>query len=348
MNNREKAALIWLAVALTAGLTKPDIRSALLGVVKAFGRPIIIGPLLVLAGWTVGLASIAHTFGLWRVDVRNDTIAWFLTVGFGLFFSLEQVREAGYFRRWARRALALTAFVEGFANLEAFSLPAELVFVPVLAVLGGMLAISESKEEYAPVRRLLNGLLSLTGVCLLVYVVVRLATDFNAGHALRAMALPIWLTLGSLPFVYAFGLRAEYEQAFLRIDFRTRDPVQRRRAKRALFRTAKMRASDVAGFAGHWIEDLTSARSDDDAWVIAKRWRKTWRSERRAELMSSAQGLMREWLTEDDPTFAEIHADTLRHCWEGLDREQRAALKADGLHLARKFARADAVHSLPD
>jgi hypothetical protein len=55
---------------------------------------------------------------------------------------------------------------------------------------------------------------------------------------------------------------------------------------------------------------------------------------------------MREWLTQTDPTLAEIHADTLRRSWERLDCEQRATLKAEGLRLAPSPA-ADEVRALP-
>jgi hypothetical protein len=347
VNNREKATLIWLAIALAAALTQAEIRESLWACVKAFASIKIVGPLLALAGWTIGLVVIAHSVGLWEADVRNDTVYWFLTIGLAFVFSLKKVTEGGFFRKTTRRALALTAFVEGFSNLAVFGLALELVLLPFVTFLAVLLVVSESKEEYAPVRRLLNGLLTIVGVCVLVYVAVRVAGDFDASHTLRALALPVWLTIGSVPFVYVFAVLVGYEQAFMRIDLHTDDPTHSRRAKRALLRAANLRAAEVGGFTRHWISDLASAESTADARAVMRRWRKTWRTELHAERIEDARAYMEEWLTQDEPALAEIHADALRRSWDRLDHEQRATLKAERLRVAPRTV-ADDLRALPD
>jgi hypothetical protein len=347
VNNREKATLIWMGIALAAALMSREIRGSLWDVVKAFLAPMVIGPVLALAAWTAGLCALAHTVGLWKTDVRNDSVLWFVTVGLAFFFSLENITEGGFFRKTARRAVALTAFVEAFANLEVFGLAVELVCLPIIVLLGLMLVVSEGKDEYAPTRSFLNGLLTIIGLCVLAYVLVRLATHFDAGHTVRAFALPVWLTIGSMPFIYAFALLAEYEQAFLQIDFRTDDPSRRRRAKRALLRGANVRVAELGGFAGHWIRDLTSADSDDAAHVLIRRWRATWREERHSERAHDAREYMKDWLTATEPALREVYADMLRSRWEHLDGDQRATLKAEGLRRAPRRL-ADDVRALPE
>jgi hypothetical protein len=341
------ATLIWLGIALVAALTSRDIRGSLWACIRAFASPKIVVPLLLFAGWTVGLVMLAHTAGLWEADVRSDTVVWFVTAGVALFFSLDRATEGGFFRRTARRAVAIAALVEGFVNLEVFGLGAELGFLPVMALLGGMLVVSEGKAEYAPTRSFLNGLLSIIGACVLAYVLVRLATHFDTGHTARALALPIWLTFGSIPFVYAFALLAEYEQAFMRIDFHADDPSRRRRAKRALLRTATLQVTELGGFTGHWIGDLASAESDEAARLVTQQWRAGWRAEQRSERLDDAREYMSGWLAQTAPAHREIYGDTLRESWEGLDSDQRATLKAGGLRRAsRRFA--DEIRALPD
>lgn len=347
MNNREKATLIWLAIALAAALTNREIRGALWQVVKSFAQPKVLGPVLSLAGWTVGLVAVAHAVDLWKPDVRNDTVTWFITVGMVFYFSLDKVTEGGFFGKTARRAVAATVFAEGFVNLAVFPLAAELALLPLVTFLVMLVAFSDGKEEYAPAHGFLNGLLSIVGGCFFVYAAVRLAEDFDAGHTLRALVLPVWLALGVMPFIYGFGLLAEYQQAFLRIDRRTDDPSNRRRAKRSLLRAANVRASELAGFTGHWIWDLASAESSHEAQAVMQRWREAWRSEQRASRLSGAREFMREWLTQTDPALAEIHADALLRSWERLDAEQRAAPKAEGRRLAPR-ALADDLRALPD
>lgn len=336
MNNREVATLIWLAVGLALALRRSELRTLLLSLVKdAVG---LLVPLVLFACWIGGLVVLAHAVGLWEADVRNDTVVWFLTVGVGLLFSLKKVTEPRFFRNAAGRAFALTVFVEAFMNLGVFSLPVELVLLPVITSLAVLALFTE----------LANRVLAVIGACAFVYVLVRVATDFDAGHTFRALSLPVWLTIGSLPFVYAFGLVAEYEQAFRRIDFRTDDRVKRRRAKLALIQAAHFRVAELGGFAMHWISDLAGAESSVEARAIARRWRKAWRAEQHAQRMDDARAYMEQWLTQTDPAMQDIWADTVHRSWDRLDREQRATLKAEAADRASNGAVAGAIRSLPD
>jgi hypothetical protein len=143
--------------------------SLAVGVVEAFLAPKVIGPILALAAWVVGLCAAAHMMGLWDTDVRNDTVVWFVTVGVVFFFSLERVSAGGFFRSTARRAIAVTVFVEAFVNLAVLPLLVEFFLLPVAGFLAVMAAFSEGKEEYAPVRRLVNSLLGAIGSGLLLF-----------------------------------------------------------------------------------------------------------------------------------------------------------------------------------
>jgi hypothetical protein len=348
VNNREKATLIWLGIALVVVLLRmPDIRGLLWQSVKLFVHPRVLGSILLLAAWTVGLVAAAHTVGLWTVDERNDTVTWFVTVGIAFFFSLPKVEEGGFFHHTARRAVAATAFVAAFVNLAQFGLIVELLLLPFVTFLVMLDAFTATRDEVAVVHRLGNRLLSFVGVCFLGYSAVRLVADFDPGHTLRALVQPVWLAFGVMPFIYVVGLWSAYQQAFLRIDFRTDDPSSRRRAKRALVRAANVRACELGGFATHWIGDLASAESSTDARAVMRRWRKTWRSERQEERLEDAREYMEEWLTQDDPALAEIWADTLRRSWDRLDGEQRASLKREGLRLAARTL-AHELRALPD
>lgn len=328
-------------------LTQPGLRGSLWSIAKSSMHPAVLGPTTALLGWTVGLASLAHVGGLWESDLRADTGYWFITVGLGLLASFKEHSDPAFLRHTIRRAVGLTALMEGFANLEVFGLVAE-IFLPFMVLLGGTLAVSESDQGGTPVHALITKVLSLVGLSVLVYVGIRLAADFDAGHTARALALPVWLTFGSLPFTYAFALVVEYQAAFDRIDSRTDDVAQRRRAKRALLRAANVRLAELAGFSGHWIWDLASTESDADARVVAQRWRQIWRAEQHAQRMRDARAYMETWLTLTDATLADIHTSSLRRAWERLDGGQRETLKAEGVRLARNATEVEALRRLPD
>jgi hypothetical protein len=93
-------------------------------------------------------------------------------------------------------------------------------------------AVSENNQEHALVYRLVNGVLTAVGVALAAFVAVRLVVDFDAAKTGRSLALPVWLTLGTMPLIYIVGLLSAYQQAFGGIDLHTDDPAQRRRGFR--------------------------------------------------------------------------------------------------------------------
>jgi hypothetical protein len=150
-----------------------------------------------------------------------------------------------------------------------------------------------------------------------------------------------------MPLIYLVGLWSRYEQAFLRIGFRTDDPASRRRAKRALVRAVRCRATDAGGFAGHWIYDLAHAESPQAARAVMQRFRASWRSERHAERLSNARANLNLWIDETDQTLADIHWDALRLSWERLDPDQRAQLREEATRLSRANGALDALRTLP-
>lgn len=206
-----------------------------------------------------------------------------------LFFSLETTAREGFFRRAARRSVKAAVFVEAFANLVVLPLSVELVLVPVLTFVTLLAVFSERDEGYAPVHRVMSGVLSLIGTALFVYVTVSLATDFNEGHTLRALALPVWLSLGSLPFIYGVGLWSAYQQASIRINFATDHPAERRRVRRALLRVAKIRAADVAALYGGSIHDVAAADSPAEARARIRRYLDSVRAERLSDGFDEAE-----------------------------------------------------------
>ena len=185
VNDREIASVAWLALVLVAGATKPDVRTACWQVVKSFLHPKVLGSVVVLAAWTVGLAALAHQVGLWESDVLSDTVVWFLTGG--------------------HRVLLLAA-ERGRARLLPSNGP----------------TCSQA--------------LLCSSNC------------FKAEETTQKLLLPVWLTLGVMPLIYAVGLWSAYEQAFVRIHLATDDRASRRSAKWALLRVAHLRATDVSAF----------------------------------------------------------------------------------------------------
>jgi hypothetical protein len=83
---------------------------------------------------------------------------------------------------------------------------------------------------------------------------------------LLSFALPIWLTLASLPFVFLFSLYATYETTFVRIDLAANeDKNARRRAKAALIASFHLRNRALYAFTGKAPGELANATSWGEA-----------------------------------------------------------------------------------
>jgi len=68
-----------------------------------------------------------------------------------------------------RDGLKISVILEFIVNLHVLGLGWELILVPIAAILTCLLVVAESKEEFRPVRSILNSLLVLLGLGLLAY-----------------------------------------------------------------------------------------------------------------------------------------------------------------------------------
>lgn len=256
MNNREWALVTWGVVAVIAMLCSRDLRSSIASLVRTFFGPKIFIPILIFAGYMSGITMLARSFGLWSTDLLGSTTLWFVVGGIVLFVRSTGVSEQpDFMRHQFRRAVGVGAFLEAFVGLYVFSLPVELVLLPALALIAAMAAVAEMDEQYATTRKLLQGLMAFASVAFIIYSAVHVA-DASGAHLaddVHKIVLPVWLTIGALPFIYVLGLYAAYEMSFLRIDFcHWADTRARRRAKLALLLGVNLRARPLGSFGGPW------------------------------------------------------------------------------------------------
>ena len=110
-----------------------------------------------------------------------------------------------------------------------------------------------------------GALLIAASVAILSYVAVSLLHNWSVvdkGGLLREFALPVWLTVGALPFVYAVGLVDAYRSALGRIDRRSEaGRCASVKSKLALLMTFHVRARRVGKLSAPLELHLASAGS---------------------------------------------------------------------------------------
>jgi hypothetical protein len=139
-----------------------------------------------------------------------------------------------------------------------------------------MSAVVVTKPEYRQVKKLVDAVMAIAGVFVLGYVADSIARhwrQFDELGAFRQLALPVWLTLGVLPLLYAFSLLVNYEMAFLRCGWSGGDRRSVRRTKLALLFTLNVRTHAVAALNGEWFSRLGNATTFGEALAIAKEYR---------------------------------------------------------------------------
>lgn len=221
MNSREAATLIWVFVLLAICLRRPDGRTPLANVARAFATPKIIGPVLVYLTLLVGCVIAAARLSLWTPDLVTPTAFWFVLTGMVLLLNIAKaIEEDKYFRKVALRTVSIAAFIEFFYGIKTFNIVVELALQPLIVLLVCVPIVAARHPDQQPAKRLAEVLLAVVGVAVLIFTARALWTDratIDAVALMRQLALPIWLSLVSIPFLYLLSLYSEYESAFIRL-----------------------------------------------------------------------------------------------------------------------------------
>ena len=259
LNNRELAALIWVSAAVLWAFSKTSVRESFVGVIKAFLKPQILLPLVVMLAW-VGLELwVSVRLELWNTALAKGTILWTLGSAGVLLFNCAQIDSDGddvpFFRRTILATVGVAAFVEFFVNLYVMSLPAELVFQIVVAVPSLMVAVADQKPEYKSVKAFCERVLALIGLALFALAARQVYLDrhqLDARELLLDIALPVWLTVGLVPFIYLFSIYVAYDAIFRRISREEAAKGSRWRSRLALLSVLHFRAGTVRKLAPYW------------------------------------------------------------------------------------------------
>jgi hypothetical protein len=248
LDNREKALIFWVVVLIVAGLwmrvgrefvrTTAGILWSRLGLI-----------LLVYVAYVAAVISALAWAGLWMTEVAVATAFWFAGPGMVMFFSVNQAATNKHFLRdLLRRGLWLLLGVEFVVNFFPFSLPVEIVLVPVLAFIALFGALPRGSPGAAGAKKFSEIVLALFALGLILRFVWLVATDwddFSSSETVARFWVPPALTVAVLPFFYVAGVYMLYELAFVRLRLFMRDDPLLGYAKRAFVRRFKLRLGEL-------------------------------------------------------------------------------------------------------
>ena len=349
LNNRELASLILLGALLFWVLSYRQTRKSLRGIVASIGQPVLLLPILGLVASVCGLVVLGRKLGLWEPALVPATAAWVLFPGMSLLYRTGTRKEGEpFFRPTVARAFNLTWLIEVFVGFYVFGVLVELSLLIMLIVLGRLSAAAADRERYRPVKQLVDGVLVVIGIGLLLYVAISVVTDWDEldkAFAARAFLLPVGLTLGLLPYLYAVSFWAGYHDAFIWINGEIDDRATRWRAKLGLVLALHFRASKASAFRTYWVRQIVEAESVGAARDVGREFLRDRQrhaddataAEERLERYAGADGEDEDGQRLDQREFAETkrvlqHLGTMQMGWY---RNRGGRYRLDILELLR-------------
>jgi len=284
-NNREWALFIWLAIIVLAIVLTKTGRSGVSSVLRAGATSKILVPLIMMFGYVAAELWLGYKLALWRTDLTTDIIFWSVAA-MALFFNfVEAPKHPHYFRNRIAASVGVPELLQFWTNLFVLGLIAELFIQPLVAILAMLGAVAASDNKYRSINRLMQWLLAMVGFALFAFAIQQLITnsdEINWASVVRKFTLPIWLTIGLLPFIYMLSLYSGYEIAFMRINFFTDDRRARWRAKLALILKFHLKSHELHAFTGPWQQKIAAAPSFAAARAVVDDFRQSRKDAARA------------------------------------------------------------------
>lgn len=223
MSNRELASLFWLGIGATWLLLshRRGILARCRDLVGVF-RP-LAPHFLLYAVWISGVTWIGAQLGAWSPALLKHTVLWTLLSGFGLLVgTTDATKQRGWFRKTIFATMGATAILEFVVNAKSFPLLVEVPLQPI-AFVAIALPLVAREPKHQPLRSLAGWISALIGFSALGWTILAAIDQWDTldhGLLLREAALPIWLTLGAVCFLYPFTLVIAYEGLFRRMQWR--------------------------------------------------------------------------------------------------------------------------------
>jgi len=279
LNGREKEVIVWFLIFLFWALSQKNIRTSMLGVLKAFFQKKIITVFLAMFVYIFFIILLFSKLQIWNASLTKDTGFWILGSAFVLLMNVNNAtQDDHHFKKILIDNLKLILVLEFIITLYSFDFWIEMLFVPVMFLIVAMGAVAEIKKEYLPVKKLIDNILSFIGIFLIIFAISKVIGDYQGfltANNLRSFVLPPLMTLAYIPFLYIFALIMAYEMLFVRLDiFLKNDKKLAGFAKQKIFRLCFLNLGKLNRFAKESTSDLLNLRDKNGILNLVERFNK--------------------------------------------------------------------------
>jgi hypothetical protein len=219
--------------------------------------------------YTVAVVCVLESLGFWKMSLLKDTVFWFCSSGIVVAFSvITSEDKENILSRALAGSVKAVVVLQFLINTYTFSLPVELVLVPVSVLVATMRAVSETDNESASATKLLTGVQIGLGLGIVLFASLKAASDYaklGTTDSITRFLLPIVLSLAFVPCIYLLVLVATYELLFIRLKMGQEvEPAVERYAKIQIILHCGLSLKKLKRFAKAHALDLMRIRSKDD------------------------------------------------------------------------------------
>jgi len=230
MNPRQVALTAWALIAVIWALTKPEIRRSFGAVARIAFKPKLLIPALASLTWNVTVLFCLFRLNLWSPALWWDTAAFVLGGTTSLVWKMNESKDYSwrFYRQVVIEALTVSFLLGVLVSNYTFGLPVELILVPWLVLLGAIQAFASSDTKYSAVRKLVDGLIGITGFAMLARMIsgaVAQDSGFWSLLTVQSLLLVFLLTAVYIPFMIGIRTWMTYELAFIPLSLGDKKPL---------------------------------------------------------------------------------------------------------------------------
>ncbi|GAD51096.1 hypothetical protein NT2_17_00130 [Caenibius tardaugens NBRC 16725] len=205
-----------------------DTRQGLAGVLRTFFNPVIVLPLILAALYASGEIYLTTKLGWWSLANLKTTVIWIVTFAFVTMFEVVSAknRKCGL-GRITKEIFTVATVLTFITELQSFPLLVELIALPAVAFIVMAAEVAKHRPEHASDTKLFGAITAMIGLGYFGFSLWMTIAEWQKNatwaNALE-FALPIWLSVGFLPFLYGWRIYIAYSETFVTISIFGLDP----------------------------------------------------------------------------------------------------------------------------
>lgn len=281
-STREIVSIIYLSIFIFCAILSKKVRISLLNLIKTACKPKLIIPFILILSYACIIIVVLSKSTLWDLIYLKDIIIWVLFAGVPVCFNaVSHTVEENYFRHIITNNIKFAALVEFFTGTFTFSFLIELIMQPIITFIILLQTVSDTKEEYKAVSKLLNGIIAILGFVIIGFTIKTAINEYRQVDSIQTIisfCLPLFLSLLYLPFTHSFSVYAKYEILFLRMSFKEPQNKKIKLMHRwKVISTCKLSYKKICEFANDYVKNMYVTMNETDFDVIISNFKNTHR-----------------------------------------------------------------------